>query len=254
MIIDPHVHIGHDTTWESNRNEEEVMRVMNQVGVTASIIQPAQFVTFEDFKRGHDRIYDFSLKHPTRIFGMFSCNPHFDEKMYREEARRCVNELGFVGIKLTPLTHLMNGKVKRARLPFEMARELSVPLMIHQGHGMPWSLISSYYDLITEFSDITVVFAHSGCMDTVDEDIIMAKMCPNVFLELYVRIPNIHNIVRFVDAIGSDRVMYASDSPDEMAHISWECKHAGLSDDQVEDLLWRSCAKAYKLEGRVKEE
>ena len=41
MIIDPHVHIGHDTTFESNRTEDEVYNKMKEVGINAAIIQPA---------------------------------------------------------------------------------------------------------------------------------------------------------------------------------------------------------------------
>lgn len=251
MIIDPHVHIGHDTTWDSNRTEDEVFDRMNEVGITAAIIQPAQFVTFEDFKNGHSRIYDFHLKHPKRIFGMFSMSPHFDEDMYFSEAERCVKKLDFVGIKLNPLTHLLSPTVKRARLPFETARALGVPLLIHQGNGMPWTLISSYYDLIKEFSDVTVVLAHSGTMDNETEDVILAHECDNVYLECSVRGPNIHNMQYFVKEIGSSRVMYASDSPDEMAHGVWNCRNGGFTDSQVEDLLWKSASAAFGLEGKL---
>lgn len=251
MIIDPHVHIGHDTTFESNRVEFEVMEKMNEVGVDIAIIQPAQFVTFEDYKRGHDRIYDFHLKYPKRVFGMFSMNPHFDEDLYKNEARRCINKLGFVAIKITPLTHILNANVKRARLPFEMAKELGVPIMLHQGLGMPFSLASSYYKLIKEFSDVNVILAHSGTLDNEDECIVLANEFENVYLELSVRTPNINNILRFIDQVGADRIMYASDSPDEMAHIVWVCRNLGLDDNHVEDLLWRTAYKAFNLEEKL---
>ena len=46
LIVDPHVHIGHDTTWDSNRTEDEVLGKMDETGIQAAIVQPAQFVTF----------------------------------------------------------------------------------------------------------------------------------------------------------------------------------------------------------------
>lgn len=250
-IIDPHVHIGHDTTWDSNRTEDEVWEKMNEAGIQAAIIQPAQFVTFEEYQCGHNRIYDFHLKHPKRVFGMFSMNPHFDKGKYREEARRCVEDLGFVAMKLTPLTHIMSASVQRARLPFETARELHVPLMIHQGTGLPFASAITYYDLIREFSDVTVVLAHCGTFDNEEEDVFLAKNCPNVYLELSVRTPNIDNILRFADTAGTDRMMFASDSPDEMEHVIWECRHCGFDERQEADVLGETAIKAFRLEGKL---
>ncbi len=251
MIIDPHVHIGHDTTWDSNRTEDEVLNKMDETGIQAAIVQPAQFVTYEDYKCGHNRISDFHLKHPNRIFGMFSMNPHFDRDLYRKEAIRCVMELDFVAIKLTPLTHIMSASVKRARLPFEMARELGVTLMIHQGTGLPFSSAITYYNLIKEFEDVTVVLAHCGTYDNEDEDIFLANSCPNVYLELSVRTPNIDNLMRFAAEAGTDRMMFASDSPDEMAHVIWECRHLGLNDEELAQVLGTNAMRAFRLEEKL---
>lgn len=251
MIIDPHVHIGHDTTWDSNRTEEELWMKMNEVGIQAFIVQPAQYVTFEEYRCGHDTIYNFHSKHPKRIFGMFSMNPHFNKQMYQEEAERCVKKLGFVALKLTPLTHIMSASVMRARLPFETARQLGVPLMIHQGTGLPFSSAITYYNLIREFSDVSIVLAHSGTYDNEDEDIFLAKNCPNVYLELSVRTPNIGNIIRFGQAVGTDRMMFASDSPDEMEHVIWECRHCGFNQKQTEQVLGETAMKVFSLEERL---
>ena len=254
LIVDPHVHIGHDTTWDSNRTEDEVLGKMDETGIQAAIVQPAQFVTFEDYKTGHNRIYDFHLKHPKRIFGMFSMNPHFDEEMYRKEAERCIQKLGFVAMKLTPLAHIMSAGVKRARLPFEVARELKVPLMIHQGTGLPFSAATTFYPLIREFSDVTVVLAHSGTTDNEMEGLFLAQHCPNVYLELSVRTPNIDNIRLFAREVGVSRMMFASDSPDEMAHVIWECSHSGLNEEELAMVLGGTAVRAFRLEGRIGDE
>lgn len=251
MIIDVHVHIGHDTTFESNRTEDEIMQKMNQVGITAAICQPAQFVTFDEYRVAHNRIYDFHLKHPKKIFGMFSMNPHFEPTLYKTEARRCVHELGFVGIKLTPLTHTMNAAVARARLPFEMCRELGVTLMIHQGNGLPFSFSSSYFNLIKEFSDVTVVLAHCGAMDNEDECIVLAQELSNVYLDCSVRTPNQRNLKRFIREVGTERMLYASDSPDEMAHVLWEFSNIDLNKHELENALYYNAIKAFHLEGKV---
>lgn len=251
MIIDAHVHIGHDTTFDSNRKEDEVISKMDEVGINAAIVQPAQFVTFEEYRDCHDRIYAFSKKYPNRIFGMFSMNPHFDLQKYKSEAHRCVKELGFVGMKVTPLTHAWNPLVKRGRVPFETARELNIPLMCHLGIGLPFSLASALFYLIREFSDVTVILAHCGTLDNEDECLLLAKEFPNVYLETSVRTSNQKNLKKFIKEIGSNRVMYASDSPDEMAHCAWQVRNCGFSKEQVEDILWRTAANAFKIADKL---
>lgn len=247
MIIDPHVHVGHDTTFDSNRSEKEVIGKMDEVGINIAIVQPAQFVTFDAYHDGHNRIHRFAQDYPGRIYGMFSMNPHFDIDMYKNEARRCVEELGFVAMKCTPLTHILNTDVKRGDLPFETANELGVTLMFHLGTGLPFALGSKLFYMAKKYPNLQIVIAHSGAFDTADECLFIAKQCPNVYLECSVRTPNRENVIRYVEELGSNRVMYASDSPDEMAHGVWMMRHSGFTKEQEEDVLWRTAAKAFRL-------
>lgn len=247
MIIDPHVHLGHDTTFDSNRTEDEIINTMDEVGIGASILQPAQYMTLADFKTCHTRIYDFSLKHPGRIFGLFASSPHYDEDLYRAEAQRCVKKLGFVGIKICPHTHVYNPLCRRAYLPFEVARELRVPLLCHTGNGLPFASPSNFYHLIKEYKDVDVVLAHAGTTDTTDEIITLARKFDNVYIETSTREPNQHNLRSFLKAVGSQKMMYASDSTTEMKHCVWVIRRMGLTEEDEENILWKTADRVFQL-------
>ena len=87
-------------------------------------------------------------------------------------------------------------------------------------------------------------------MDNEDEAIVLAKELIMSFRN-FCKNPNIRNIKLFVKEIGSGRIMYASDSPTEMAHVIWEVKNSGISKEDQENILWKAAAKAFKLERRL---
>lgn len=47
------------------------------------------------------------------FYGMASINPHFKDEEVYDELKRCVKELGFVGVKITPIAHAGESCLKR---------------------------------------------------------------------------------------------------------------------------------------------
>ena len=93
---------------------------------------------------------------------MASINPHFRPDDYRAELRRCVKELGFVGVKLTPNGHAVDLLSRDAREVFDAARELSIPVMVHTGMGVPFADPVRLTPLARDYSDVRIVIAHAG--------------------------------------------------------------------------------------------
>ena len=77
---------------------------------------------------------------PVRNFSEWLLSiPIFYPEDYYEEARRCVQDLGFVALKITPIAHACHPSSKDAYYVYEVCRELKVPLMIHTGNGIPFA-------------------------------------------------------------------------------------------------------------------
>jgi uncharacterized protein len=248
VIVDVHLHLGTDTTFDSNRNEDQILDGMRRAGIDKVIVQPAQWNTYlEITRRGHDRIAAFAQQHRGRVFGMCSVNPHFEADVYKGEVSRCIRDLGFVGIKIVAHAHAWNPWSKRGPLPFEVAEALDVPLMAHTSSGIPFGLPSGFIPLAKQFPRVRLILAHAGSFFFEDEHLIVAEECPNVYLDTSTREPNIENLHRLVRQLGAQRFMFASDSPDEMEHNLWQHRHAGFVADALDWIFHRTAEGVFRL-------
>lgn len=246
MIIDLHVHLGIDVVFDKAIDEAELIRCFRKYDIDGGIVQPyicRPYIT--DTMAIHDRIHALTLSSERRFWGMASINPHFRPDEYEREAARCIRELGFVGLKLTPLAHACHPSSRDALHVFEVCRGLGVPLMIHTGSGIPFADPISVAKALESFPDVTVVLAHAGAEMHNQQAIYLACKHDNVFLEpSWVGTIGVGNMIR---AVGCSKILYSSDSvcqiPVELA------KYRALIDDpdDLDKVLWKNAATIYNL-------
>ncbi|MGI6036901.1 MAG: amidohydrolase family protein [Limnochordia bacterium] len=231
MIIDSHAHVGSCRVFGQRISEQDLLGAMDRYGIEASIVQP--FPGDPDARKCHDDIAQLAAKYPGRIFGLMHMNPYLDG--FEAEARRCIEELGFVGIKLHPCGHGVNPLQPVGERVFEIAAELGVPIMVHTGTGVPFALPSLCLPAAKKHPDLTIILAHAGYAIYTDEALVVASMADNIYLET--SWGQIRAVEDFVKKVGSDRVLFGSDLvkniPVELAKyqgaaISLEERAAGL--------------------------
>ncbi len=249
MIVDVHSHLGYDVVFDEAITEEELVGAYDATGVDAGIVQPLIVEPLEGpQKRIHDQVYALTQKYPGRFYGMASLNPHCGEAYYRQEMRRCMHELGFVGVKITPIAHAVNPMSPDGRLAFEVARELKVPIMVHTGAGIPFALPALLLPLAKEYKDLPVVVAHSGLNILAAEAIIVAMECDNVYLDTSWTAP--HICKAFLKALGARRLMFASDMWDNQVVELCKWRTLGIPDSDLEWVLGKTAAEVYRLPKR----
>lgn len=246
MLIDVHVHLGVGTVGGVVVSEEELLKSWDEVGITHAVVQPTtQRVDFDSQTSIHDRIYRFAKAQPGRVFGMINMNPHLPPAFYKDEARRCVEELGFVGLKLNPASVACNPLSPDGLLAFETAHELGIPIMVHTGMGLPAALPSNILPRARQFPDLKVVMAHSGMMWLEDEAILVAQECPNVYLET--SWTPVHIIKKMLQTIPPQRLLFASDLWDNASTEIAKWQAVPLSPAEKEWPYWRTAAAVYNL-------
>ena len=99
---------------------------------------------------------------PGRFFGLANPSPHLPEEDYQAEVERCVEELGFVGLKLHPMAHGVNPGSRSGRKAFRAARDHGLPLMVHTGAGAPFASPVNLLGLAQEYSELKIIMAHCG--------------------------------------------------------------------------------------------
>lgn len=246
MIIDAHVHLGYDRVFDEEQTEEEIIDVMNANKVDVAIVQPmVDTPTIDVARKIHDRIYEMSKKYHKRIFGMVSLNPHLKVEEFEEEVTRCVKELEFVGIKLSPIAHACSPLSRDGIRVFELAGKLGIPVMVHTGAGIPFALPGLVIPVAKKFPYLKIVLAHAGGNISAGEALVVAQECENVFLE-----PSwvaIHLIQKWIRLIGAKRIMFGSDMlqncPVELAKY----RNMGLSEKELEQCLYKTAKEFFNL-------
>ncbi|MQY58481.1 MAG: amidohydrolase family protein [Clostridia bacterium] len=246
MIIDAHVHLGHDRVFDEEQSEKEILDVMNANGVDAAVVQPmVDTPSIDAAQQIHNRIAEMSRQNPNRIFGMISINPHLKEKEFEEEATRCVQKLGFVGIKLTPIAHACNPLSKDGIRVFERANGLGIPVMVHTGSGIPFALPSLVMPVAKRFPQLKIVLAHAGGNISAGEALIVAQECENIFLE-----PSwvaIHIIQKWIKPIGAKRIMFGSDMLENCPVELAKFRSMGLSEEELQQCLYKTAKDFFNL-------
>ena len=211
MIIDSHAHLGYDCAWDWLTTEEELISGYEKYGVDGAIVQPSIGRPYiEDTAETHNQIYRLCQNYPGRFWGMANINPHFRHEEYQKEAERCINELGFVGIKLNPQAHGVHPATEDGLFVFECAKRLCVPVMIHTSvDGMSWSDPVSLFPAIEKYSEVKIILAHAGSDALIQQAIYLGRKYNNVYLEpSWINILNFRTIIK---ELGVEKVMFSTD-------------------------------------------
>ena len=245
MIVDAHAHMGYDYVFEEDFTLEKLLPFMDKNKIDASIVQPGTVLDLKTVTKQHDAIADLSRKMPGRFFGMANPNPHLPMEEYRGELERCVNGLGFVGVKMHPLAHAVDPNRSAGRKVFDAALDLGIPVMVHTGAGIPWALPSALIPAAMDYPELRIVLAHSGSSIFSGEAALAAKLCPNIFLETsWLQGITIHSLCR---TLGADRVMFGSDHGENIATELTKYRTIGLTGEELEWCLGRTAAEVFKL-------
>jgi len=249
MIVDVHVHMGWDHTFDEDFTKEELIRKMETCNVDVQVVQPGACHDIEAVKKQHDAIANLSREYPGRFFGMANPSPHLPGTVYEDEIKRCIDELGFVGIKVNTIASGVNPNSKAGRKGFTAAQKYGVPLMVHTGAGIPFASPVNLISMAEEFPDLKIIMAHCGEMVFANEAEVAFSACQNIFGETSWTPGFI--VKHWMEKFGH-RFMLGSDHADNMATELTKFETVGLSEDERKAILGETAIEVYQLQDRVK--
>lgn len=235
-IYDTHTHLG--TARHSGREcgAEEMLANMDRYGVDRSMLIP--FPVVEDYRATHDLIARAVREHPDRFAGAACMNPFVPEQEFRDEIRRCAEELGFRAIKLQPQYQALNPISERSDFFFEAALEHRLPVIAHTGTGAPFALPSLFIMPARKYPKLPIILGHAGGGAYVLESIVAASVCPNIYIELSSLMP--HHVIDVMLHVPSERLMIGSDLPESVQAETEKILTLEIDDEMKNDLLWRT--------------
>ena len=213
MIIDAHCHI-----WEKDLVKGDMARIvdsivvelgfkdkdnlyngslqrlindMDEAGIDKTVILPLDFeflysgggLTFRDF---NDLAGAYLKEAPDRIIAFAGIDPRRG-KAGEEELKRCVEELGFSGLKLWTVAGFFPDDESYYPL-YEAAARLGVNILVHTGMGPGETYLKTcqpvFVDKIAvDFREINFIMAHVGT-PWVEEALAVAMKNSNVYVDL----------------------------------------------------------------------
>jgi len=133
IVIDCHAHLHHHSSPSYQEDDRKLIEAADKLGIDrlcCSILTPRRPATAEGFRECNQWMAQGMRRFPGRVLGYCYVNPGYAREAL-EEIRRCVQERGFIGVKLYN-EHFANEPVVFPIV--ELAIELGVPILHHAGH------------------------------------------------------------------------------------------------------------------------
>lgn len=243
MIIDTHQHLGRSLFTDVETTRNDLLAAMDENGIEIAFVMPQP--TRDDLYEYHDRIAADVEAAGGRLYGMASIDPWWDEAKYIAEASRCVEDLGFVALKLHPLAHNIAANHGQAEKVYRAAADLGVPLIVHTGLGTPWSLPSLCIPFARRYPTLPVILAHSGWGVYSAEAFVAADVCENIVLEpswcpAYVT-------QKLARTFGCERMLFGTDHLTNMPVELAKFRAIGLSEDELQTIFETNPRRLFPL-------
>ena len=204
----------------------------------------------------NDEVADVVGRHPARFRGVGTADIRSPAAACRE-LRRCVNDLGFVAIRVVPWLWNLPPNDRRYYPLYATCVELGVPLCTQIGHtgplcpSEPGRPIPYLDDVLLEFPELVVVGGHVG-YPWIDEVLSLATKYPNFHIDTSAyaahRLPAA--LVAYMRGRGRTRVLFGTNWPMLDAERALaRLGDLGLDDDATESYLSGNARRVFNLDG-----
>lgn len=210
MIIDCHIHL------QGAGIEPELIESARALGVdkmcASSLGRKWSYEpTPEVFIQANDDVARAMREYPDTVLGFAYLNPVYGKES-REEMRRCIEDLGMVGIKLWVAAFASDRRVFRL---VEQAIEYGIPILQHAWHkatgNLPHESKPEHVVALAErYPEADIIMAHIA--GDWERGIEAVKGCRNICVDTSGSIIEMGMIERAVEELGPRRVLFGSDA------------------------------------------
>jgi predicted TIM-barrel fold metal-dependent hydrolase len=240
-IIDAHSHLSHHINPRWAEADRQLIEAADALGIDqliCSILDPRRPAAPEDFRRCNDWVAEAAQRYPGRILGYCFVNPGY-AKEAREEVTRCIDKLGFVGVKL------YNDYVATEPVVWplvEQAIQLQIPILHHGGHtywlSSPQPRISdagNFAELAKRYPEAMIICAHIAGGGDWEWTVKALRNAPSVFIDTSGSVTDEGTVEMAVRILGADRVLFGCDM--SMTASVGRIRSADLSEAERTKLL-----------------
>lgn len=191
---------------------------MDLYGIDFSIViaRPTQQLSVSGLRALHDSIAAAVATAPGRLAALCWASPRLGSAGV-VEARRCLSELGYVGLELHGDLEQFNIDDEEVRPFARLASERGVPVSVHTQLAVrgcePWRLVP----LAEDFPDVRFLMGHLGADGAMLQSLAAAKIAsraPNISVEVSTTVTDPWATFSGpAEILGPERVFFGSDAP-----------------------------------------
>jgi hypothetical protein len=217
LTIDCHSHLRHHSNPAWAEADRQLIDAADRLGIDqlcCSMLSPRPPATPERFRECNDWVAEAVRRYPGRILGYCHVNPGYAREA-RAEISRCVEKLGFIGVKL------YNDYVATEPVVWplvEQTIELRVPILHHAGHATwlpaPQPRISdggTFAELARRYPEAILICAHIAGGGDWEWTIKALRDAPTVYLDTSGSVPDEGIVEMAVRTLGADRLLFGCD-------------------------------------------
>ncbi len=240
-VIDCHAHLSHRSraTWEAD--DRKLIEAADKLGIDqlcCSTLTPRRPATADGFRECNRWTADGMRRFPGRVLGYCYVNPGYGREAL-EEVRRCVEDRGFIGIKL------YNEYTCTEPVVFpimELAIELGVPILQHASHShyfvedQPRMSDGGHLaELARRYPEAMLICAHISGGGDWEWTIKALRHAQNVLLDTSGSVTDEGTVELAAAIVGVDRLLFGCDS--SMTAGVGKIRGANLSAQDKEKIL-----------------
>ena len=217
-VIDCHAHLNHRSraTWEAD--DRKLIEAADKLGIDqlcCSTLTPRKPATADGFQECNRWTAEGMRRFPGRVLGYCYVNPGYGREAL-EDVRRCIEDRGFIGIKL------YNEYTCTEPVVFpivELAIELNVPILHHASHShyfvedQPRMSDGGHLaELARRYPEAMLICAHISGGGDWEWTIKALRHAPNVLLDTSGSVTDDGSVDMAAAVVGADRVVFGCDS------------------------------------------
>lgn len=250
MIFDADTHMSPYKNFDKSIDAAQWSELIDEAGVDKALcwLLPQGV---DDVSESNKYLYENSKKYVKMLpFGWANVREGLDKAIF--DARQCVEEFGFVGVKLNGAQNAYNIDGPEAMKVAEEIAKLNGIIAFHIGADEPdFTNPKRAANVARAFPEMPVIMVHMGgagspdCSDLVIE---VAKENPN--MTLVGSAINASKVGNAIKALGSTRVMFGSDIPFASLSQCISSYHKMLTafdEKTAQDVLWNNAVNLFKL-------
>jgi predicted TIM-barrel fold metal-dependent hydrolase len=229
QIIDSHAHVDEVEAWGWMDPPEVLIELLDEAGIDQAVV-----MTYRDATGMDDPATLYTVeavnRYPDRLIGYLRLNPQVPGAL--DVLDQAFQHYRLKGLKLHPVSYVGFPYGEATVRAMKRAAAYHAPVLFHSGDEA-LALPEEVIEAARLCPEATVILGHMGGYFHVEAAIDLAASLPNVLLDTSA-MPYPAMIRRAIDAVGTDRVLFASDGPGCLPALEIEkVRLAGLTEAEL---------------------